>query len=147
MMLVRAAAAGMDIGSAFSDLQAPLGCYRFTFLLQKAVEMCVEVKALGSALLSALEKKDAEALSTVRAHHETAVLRAARLLKEMQRDTAKTTLEGLRKTREVTNIRFTFYDKIEPLNAGDWAQLAFAWRTDERAEGSPRIRLVFRRAF
>jgi len=33
------------------------------------------------------------------------------------------------------------------LNAGDWAQLAFAWRTDERSQGSPKIRLVFRRAF
>jgi len=33
------------------------------------------------------------------------------------------------------------------LNAGDWGQLAFAWRTDERAESSPKIRLIFRRAF
>lgn len=32
------------------------------------------------------------------------------------------------------------------LNAGD-AQLAFAWRTDDRSEGSPKIRLIFRRSF
>jgi hypothetical protein len=30
-------------------------------MLQKAVELCAEVKSLGAALLSALEKKDAEA--------------------------------------------------------------------------------------
>jgi hypothetical protein len=33
------------------------------------------------------------------------------------------------------------------LNGGDWGQLAFAWRTDERADSSPKIRLIFRRAF
>jgi len=33
------------------------------------------------------------------------------------------------------------------LNAGDWAQLAFAWRTDDRSQGSPKIRLIFRRSF
>ena len=58
---MRAAAAGVDLGSVLSDLNAPLPHYRFSVMLQKATELCAEVKALGAALLAALEKRDAEA--------------------------------------------------------------------------------------
>jgi hypothetical protein len=33
------------------------------------------------------------------------------------------------------------------LNLGDEAQLAFAWRTDDRAEVVPEVRLLFERTF
>jgi hypothetical protein len=39
-LLVRAAAAGMDIGAALSDLNAPLPVYRFTVLAARAQDMC-----------------------------------------------------------------------------------------------------------
>ena len=55
--LVKAVAGGVDISSALADLNAPLPLYRFNILLQKANEVCNDVKALGSALLSALEKR------------------------------------------------------------------------------------------
>src|SRR5205823_2143059 len=51
--LVKAVAAGVDISSALADLNAPLPLYRFNVLLQKANEVCNDVKMLGSALLSA----------------------------------------------------------------------------------------------
>jgi hypothetical protein len=55
-LLVRAASAGMDLSSAVSDLYAPLPHYRFTVRVQKAQEVCQELKSLGGALLYALEK-------------------------------------------------------------------------------------------
>ena len=45
---MKAAAAGVDIISALADLNAPLPVYRFNVLLQKANEVCHDVKALGS---------------------------------------------------------------------------------------------------
>ena len=63
--LVRAAAAGIDISTALNDLNAPLPHYRFRVILQKAFELCSEVKSLGASLLSALEKRDSEALGLV----------------------------------------------------------------------------------
>jgi hypothetical protein len=45
--------------------------YRFYYLLQKALELCSEIKALGNAFLSTKEKGDAEALSQLRAKHES----------------------------------------------------------------------------
>ena len=54
-MLVKAVAAGLDIGSIVNNINQPLSTVRGPLLLQKAMEICSEVKALGAALLSALE--------------------------------------------------------------------------------------------
>ncbi len=72
-MLVRAAAAGVDIGAAIASVNASRPHYRFASILQKAKEFTGEVKALGGALLSALEKKDSEELSQIRSNHEVAM--------------------------------------------------------------------------
>ena len=69
-MLVKAVAAGLDIGSIINNINQPLSTVRGLLLLQKALEICAEVKSLGSALLSALEKKDAEHISLMHQLHE-----------------------------------------------------------------------------
>ena len=69
-MLIAAAAAGIDVGSIVSGLNAPVGPLRSLPLIQKAVELSVEVRSLGGALLSALEKADAEHLALIRQRHE-----------------------------------------------------------------------------
>ncbi|MEI4194407.1 neuraminidase-like domain-containing protein [Roseovarius sp. E0-M6] len=72
-LLVRAAAAGVDIGAAVAGLSAPRPHYRFSFMIQKALEFTADVRALGAGLLAALEKKDAETLAHLRASHEVAM--------------------------------------------------------------------------
>jgi hypothetical protein len=93
-LLVRAAALGVGLGSVLTDVNAPLGHYRFSYLLPKAMELCAEVKSLGGALLSALEKKDAESLSNLRASQETGMLRLARQVKVRQVEEARVALEA-----------------------------------------------------
>src|SRR5205823_14043900 len=46
-LLVRAAAAGLDVGAIVSGINQPLPLVRFQVLVQKASELCQEVKALG----------------------------------------------------------------------------------------------------
>ena len=74
-ILVRGQALGINISDLLSDLFAPLPPYRFRVMLQKAYEFCGDVRSLGGALLSALEKKDAEALSFLRVGHEKHMLK------------------------------------------------------------------------
>src|SRR5207247_2205926 len=62
-LLVQAQAAGVDIGSVISDLQAPRPGYRFAPLYVQALEFCGAVREYGAKLLAALERKDAEALA------------------------------------------------------------------------------------
>lgn len=122
-LLVKAAAAGVDIGSALSDINAPLPHYRFNVILQKATELCGEVKALGGALLSALEKRDAEDLGLLRSSHEISLLSAALRVKQAQVDESRQTLEGLKKSREITQIKRDHYRDLEFMNTAEKAHL------------------------
>jgi hypothetical protein len=111
-LLVRAAAAGVDLSSVLGDINAAVPNYRFTFMLSKAVELCAEVRSLGGALLSALEKKDAEALSLLRAGQELAVLQAVLQIKQNQIDEAQANLQGLQDSLAVTHAKQNYYQTL-----------------------------------
>lgn len=115
--LVKAVAGGLDISSALADLNAPLPLYRFNLLLQKANEVCNDVKSLGGALLNALEKKDAEALGLLRQAQEIKLLEAVKAVREKQIEEAKENLEGIKRSKVVTEAKRDFYRDIEQLSA------------------------------
>lgn len=121
-LLVRAAA-GVDISSALADINAPVPHYRFRVMLQKASELCGEVKALGGALLSAIEKRDAEALALLRSSHEVELLKAVRTVKERQVEEAEHTLQGLMKFQDVVTARQEYYNSRPFLNTFEMAHL------------------------
>jgi Tc toxin complex TcA C-terminal TcB-binding domain len=72
-MLVKAAAAGIDIASVVAGLNQPLGPMRSPYLVQKALELAAEVRSLGASLLSAIEKGESEKLVLLRQTHEIAL--------------------------------------------------------------------------
>ncbi|MBW4660244.1 MAG: peptidoglycan-binding protein [Drouetiella hepatica Uher 2000/2452] len=111
-LLVQAVAGGVDISSVLADLNSPLPHYRFNYIVQKALEICSELKSLGNSLLSALEKKDGETLSMMRTQHETLLLDLAKTVKKIQITEAKLGREGLEKTRAVTEHRANFYTQV-----------------------------------
>ena len=122
-LLVQAAAMGVDISSALSDLNAPTPYYRFSYMLQRALELCAEVRSLGSAFLAALEKKDSEALADLRASQETNLLQAVRAVKEKQVEEANYNLAGLNKYQTVVQKRLDYYSTREFMNTAETAQL------------------------
>lgn len=109
MLLVKAAAAGVDLSTAIADLAAPAPLYRFQILVQKAVELCEDVKALGVALLSALERRDAEELSRIQAVHEVALLKRVSAVKEDQVKEATAQITALQAARELAAERYRHY--------------------------------------
>lgn len=115
-LLVRAAAAGVDMNSLLSDVSAGIPLYRFAFMLQKANELVNEVKGLGASLLSALEKRDAEALSLLRSGHEQQLLKAVLQVRERQVEEAKEMLAGTKKSLESAKERFQYYHSRKNLN-------------------------------
>ncbi|MEM8999770.1 MAG: neuraminidase-like domain-containing protein [Bacteroidota bacterium] len=119
--LVKAVAGGMDLSSALADLNAPLPCYRFNILLAKANEVCNDVKALGNALLSALEKKDAEELALLRQANEKQLLDAVKGVRELQIDEAKKNLDGLKESKALTEFKKEYYASKDFMNAGEIA--------------------------
>ncbi|MEX1363866.1 MAG: hypothetical protein AB1Z98_12110, partial [Nannocystaceae bacterium] len=123
-LLVRARAMGVDLGSAIAGLQAPAPRHRFAVLRARAQELLGDVKALGGALLSALEKRDAEALGQIRATHELAILRATRANREDQIAEAQSQVEVLRRQRATVQARQEYYESREWMNGLEKASLA-----------------------
>lgn len=111
-LLVLAAAKGISLSSVLNDLNASMPCYRFHYLIQKAQELCGEVKAMGGMMLSVLEKKDAEALSRLRASHEVSMLNLARTVKEHQLKEANASVDSLVQNRLSVAKRLTHYLKL-----------------------------------
>jgi hypothetical protein len=122
--LVKAAAAGLDISSVLADMNAPLPLYRFNVLLQKTNEVCNDVKALGGALLAALEKKDAEALGLLRQTLEIRLLEAVAIVHEKQIEEAKENLAGIKKSKELAVIKQQYYESREFMNAAETVAIA-----------------------
>jgi hypothetical protein len=125
-LLVQATAAGVDLSSVLSDINAAVPFYRFTFMISKALELCAEVRSLGGALLSALEKKDAEALALLRAAQEIAVLKAVLQIKQNQINEAQANLQGLQDSLTVTQAKQTYYQTLVssgPLSSLETAQV------------------------
>ncbi len=110
--LVRAAAGGLDLSSALAEMNAPMPLYRFNFMIQKALELCSEVKSLGAAMLSALEKKDAEAFALLRTSHELTMMDAVRDLKNKQIDESLKNWEAILEGKKVTEERKAYYEKL-----------------------------------
>jgi hypothetical protein len=123
-LLVRATAMGVDINTVLNSVAvASLPHYRFVYMLQKANEFCNDVKSLGAALLSALEKKDGEDLALLRSGHELKMLERIRSIREQQVREAEENLEALRLTKESIAIRYQYYSSRTFMNASEQKHL------------------------
>ena len=108
-LLVQAAAQGLSLASVLNDLNSPMPNYRFYYLLQKAQEMCSELKSLGGAYLSAKEKYDSEAVSQLRAKHESSIHALTMEIRTKQLEEAQKSLEALYQNRKGIESRMKYY--------------------------------------
>jgi hypothetical protein len=111
-LLARAVAQGLDVNAIVTGLNQPLPLVRFTSLLQKATEACQEVKSLGANLLSAIEKKDNEALTVLRTKHETALLKLGEAVKYSALQEAKKNREGVEQSLTNAGTRYKYYQNL-----------------------------------
>lgn len=123
-LLVRARAMGISTESFLSQLYgAKRPLHRFSYMVQKTNELLGDVKALGGAMLSALEKKDAEAIALLRSTQEYEMLTKVRSVKEQQVEEATKNLEGLRISQSNTQQRFDYYASRKFTNANEQKHL------------------------
>ncbi len=114
-MLVRAAAAGLDISAVLAGMNAPTPFYRFTVFAQKASELAMDVRTLGLSLLQALEKKDAEAMALLRNELEIKVLTALKDTKVLYIQEAKEQIEILKRAKATAEERHKYYAGIQKI--------------------------------
>ena len=122
-LLARASAAGLSIEAILGTLGAPASHYRFSVLLQKALDLCADARGFGASLLAALEKKDAEALAALRSTQEAALLASIRTSRTRSVDEAAAALDALVRSRESAELRATYYAGLERISAGEQTSL------------------------
>ncbi len=115
-LLVKAAAAGLDITQVMNNQAMPQSPYRFRILLQKAKELAGEVISLGASLLSALEKKDSESLTLAKAVHEKTLLKAINTLKHQAISEAQSTLDSLQESLDNAQMKKAYYLSRQYIN-------------------------------
>lgn len=107
-MLVKAAAAGIDIASIVSGLSQPVSPVRSRTLIAKAIELAGEVKGMGAAL----EKGDAEHLAQLRQGHEIAIAQMVQATRFTQWKHAEAQTEAPLRSRAATLERYRFYQRM-----------------------------------
>lgn len=118
-LLVRAWEQGVDVEEVLSDLRATLPPFRFVHMLQKAYEFCGDVRSLGGALLSAIEKRDAEAISLLRSQHERSVLELTESTRKRQIEEQQAALKATRESLEIACARQEYYGSRPFMNADE----------------------------
>ncbi|WP_461644098.1 Tc toxin subunit A-related protein [Labilibaculum euxinus] len=124
-LLIRARLAGISIGEVMKLADANSTDYRFQTLLQRALEICSEVKSLGSQLLSALEKGDTEKISVLRASHEKTLTDLVTGIKEKSIEEAEVAIEQVKLQQEHTQFRESYYRKKKKISGKEQQQLNF----------------------
>ncbi|KAK0718534.1 hypothetical protein B0T26DRAFT_752444 [Lasiosphaeria miniovina] len=115
--LVAAAASGLSLSSALSDLNASLPNYRFAWLLGRALEATAKLKGLESTFLSVKEKRDGEALQLLRVGHEITMNNMVMELKKSLLEEAERSLAALHASQESSKHRFDFYSRLAGMEA------------------------------
>ena len=86
--------------------------YRFTFLIQKAIELAGRVRELGGALLAAYEKGDAEYLASLRAGQERELLALGLSVRQDQWRDADWQVQALQQTKDVNQTNLLYYNGL-----------------------------------
>ena len=115
-VLVRAAAAGISVDQFNFIEETKRPKYRFKYIVQKAIELCNEVKATGDKLLSAIEKEDSAQLTEVRAEIDIKALEATTRNRKQEIESIKESIKNLEITKSRAEIVFDYYANIEHLS-------------------------------
>ncbi|NVB39975.1 hypothetical protein G6O69_19175 [Pseudenhygromyxa sp. WMMC2535] len=118
-MLVRATAAGVDIQSVLAELDSGLPPYRFRAVHGRAVGFCASLRSLGGALLSAIERRDGEAMARLRSDHEIELLDRVRDIRAQQLEEAQRQLASLQAARATVEQRRSHYDTLAAESESD----------------------------
>jgi hypothetical protein len=98
--------------------------YRFAVYFERALELANDVRAYGSLVLSALEKKDAEQLAALRANQDIDIQTRMLELKTQAVTESQDQIIALQGQKVAIQIRHDFYANIAFMN--DWETAAIA---------------------
>lgn len=121
-LLVQAAASGADLQTLLNDVSAAsVPRRRFLAMSELASGLAGAAQALGQALVAAIERRDTDALSRLRALHERTLHTDTIAARKQQLTEAQEQLDALEKSKEGITRRRDFYKDKPRTNAAEAA--------------------------
>lgn len=111
-LLVRARAAGLSLDDVLGGGFGSLPPYRFDHLLATAKSYAAAVQAFGTALLGALEKRDAEELARLRNTHQKNLLQLTTQVKRKELQIAEEGVVVAARREAAAQYRSDYYDGL-----------------------------------
>ncbi|KAK6341644.1 hypothetical protein TWF696_008713 [Orbilia brochopaga] len=119
-----------DLAIALGNQNGPLTRYRFEMRLNRAFELCNELRALAERFISAVERKEGEELNCLRARNATIIQNIILGIKQTQLTEAQQTLESLTISRNAQVAQLSYYlesigesTSLIPSSTQDWTDL------------------------
>lgn len=122
-LLVRARAEGIPLEDVLDSISGNLPPYRFSFLIIKAKEYTSALQSFGAALLSAIEKKEAEELVRLRLIHQDTILKLSRKLRDQEIEAAEASLESLKLREQIVIARRDHFQSLKDAGLSEWENL------------------------
>jgi hypothetical protein len=119
-LLVRMRAAGLTLEDVLGTTSGNLPPYRFLYLVDRAKAFAASLSGFGAALLSALEKKDAEEMSRLRLIHQQNLARLTTRLRSWDIEVAQESLAAIEKQKEAAEYRLQFYQGLVNQERNPW---------------------------
>lgn len=125
-LLVRAMAAGLDLGDVLAATTGAVPAHRFRPLLERANAHAAQLQSLGGSLYAALDRQDAEELSTLRTTHQRNQLALSTRLREREVTAAEHGVAALAARQVALEAQRDFYAGLVDAGDNGWetAQLA-----------------------
>jgi hypothetical protein len=111
-VLVRAKAAGLSLEDLLNSSAGNLPPYRFTYLLEKAKAFTGMVQSFGSALLSAIEKKNVEELSLIRMTQQQNLLELSTKSRDLEIRAAEEAVKAAQSRIESLTYQLNYYQSL-----------------------------------
>ncbi len=105
-------ASGAGIGGALAELNMAVPHYRYPIVVGMAKEMAANAVSLGSALLDAIEKKDAEKLAYIQNTQEETLLKLQTTSKYRDIEEATKSKAAIEESRARTEEKKSYYEGL-----------------------------------
>jgi hypothetical protein len=128
MLLVEAKAAGLSLDDVLNATSGDVPPYRFTYLIEKARQYASQVQSFGGALLSAIEKRDAQQLEVLRITQQQNILTMTTAMKQSDVEAAQNAVDTLNAQLDTAQFRHDYFQGLIDGGLNTWETLEFDWR-------------------
>ena len=132
-LLVGGKAAGLSLEDILAASGGSLPPYRFRYLVDKAKGFASVVQSFGAALLSALEKRDAEGLAKLRNVHQKNILALTTEVRKNELKIAEESVEIVTRRQAAAEYRRDYYGELVSAGLSAWEITEYASRVTASA--------------